>query len=62
MTAPDFPMTPPTRDAWQRRRKAAWPRGTWRGGWGGFERLLGAENEEEPLDELLGSDIDGEIL
>ncbi|MED6191358.1 hypothetical protein PIB30_115676, partial [Stylosanthes scabra] len=32
MTEPDFPMTPPIREAWQRRRNATWPCGTESGG------------------------------
>lgn len=36
--APDFPMTPPIREAWQSRRKV-----TEKGGGGGLERL------EDPL-------------
>lgn len=39
MTWPDFPMTPPMRDAWQRSRNAAWPGGTESGGGGCLERL-----------------------
>lgn len=39
MTWPDFPMTPPMRDAWQSRRNAAWPGGTESGGGGFLERL-----------------------
>lgn len=34
MAAPDFPMNPPTRDAWHSMRSATWPAGTSRGGGG----------------------------
>ena len=46
MTAPDLPMTPPIREAWQRRRKATWPGGMTSGGGGGFENL---ERLEDPF-------------
>lgn len=36
MTEPDFPMTPPIREAWQRIRKETWPPG--RFWWGGKTR------------------------
>lgn len=39
MVAPDLPMTPPMRDAWQRSRNAAWPGGTDRGGGGALDRF-----------------------
>lgn len=39
MTLPDFPMTPPMREEWQRRRNATWPRGVESGGGGCLERL-----------------------
>lgn len=44
MTAPDFPMTPPIREAWQRSLKEVWPWGMVKGGGGcfdfDFERLV----------------------
>lgn len=38
MTEPDLPITPPIREALQRRRKATWPGGTDSGG-GGLDCL-----------------------
>lgn len=51
MTQPDFPMTPPMREAWQSMRKATWPGGTVSGGCRGLERL------EDPFSELDSEDI-----
>lgn len=42
MMKPDFPMRPPMREAWQRRRKATWPGGMKSGGCGGLIGRLGA--------------------
>lgn len=44
MTAPDLPMTPPMREAWQRRRNATCPGGMARGGCGGLEDLARLED------------------
>lgn len=58
MMEPDFPITPPMRDTWQRMRKDTWPGGTAReedGGGGFLERL------EDPFAECgLGSGNPGD--